>query len=172
MNRLNSMQIFVEVARASGFTAAANKIGLSRAQVSKSVMQLEQHLGTRLFNRTTRRISLTETGQIYLERCIDILQAIDAREDFTRYVFFLFMIMLMGVATIGTSAVSMVYGIKDFIGSYRGLYISKGKGVYLAGAILGAVTIILLIVFIIMLGQAPRYPISNLPALLIPGSFL
>ncbi len=38
MNRLNSMQIFVEVARAAGFSAAANKIGLSRAQVSKSVM--------------------------------------------------------------------------------------------------------------------------------------
>jgi len=103
---------------------------------------------------------------------INILQSIDAREDFTRYVFFLFMIMLMGVATIGTSAVSMVYGIKDFIGSYRGLYISKGKGIYLIGAILGAVTIILLIVFIIMLGQAPRYPVSNPPALLIPGSFL
>ena len=103
---------------------------------------------------------------------INILLAIDAREDFTRYVFFLFMIMLMGVATIGTSAVSMVYGIKDFIGSYRGLYISKGKGIYLIGAILGAVTIILLIVFIIMLGQAPRYPVSNPPALLIPGSFL
>lgn len=102
---------------------------------------------------------------------INILQVIDAREDFTRYVFFLFMIMLMGVATIGTSAVSMVYGIKDFIGSYRGLYISKGKGIYLIGAILGAVTIILLIVFIIMLGQAPRYPVSNLPALLIPGIF-
>ncbi len=103
---------------------------------------------------------------------INILQVIDAREDFTRYVFFLFMIMLMGVATIGTSAVSMVYGIKDFIGSYRGLYISKGKGIYLIGAILGAVTIILLIVFIIMLGQAPRHPVSNLPALLIPGVFL
>lgn len=103
---------------------------------------------------------------------INILQTMDAREDFTKYVFFLFMIMLMGVATIGTSAVSMVYGIKDFIGSYRGLYISKGKGVYLAGAILGAVTIILLIVFVIMLGQATRYPVNNLPALLIPGSFL
>jgi DNA-binding transcriptional LysR family regulator len=80
MDRLNSMQIFVEVARASSFTAAANKIGLSRAQVSKSVTQREQHLGTRLFNRTTRRISLTETGQIYLERCIDILQTIDETE--------------------------------------------------------------------------------------------
>jgi len=68
-----------------------------------------------------------------------------------RYVFFLFLILLMGVITIGTSAISMVFGIKDFIGSYRGLYISKGKGVYMAGAILGAVSIVLLIIFIIML---------------------
>ena len=82
---------------------------------------------------------------------INILQTLDAQEDFTRYVFFLFLILLMGVITIGTSAVSMVFGIKDFIGSYRGLYISKGKGVYMAGAILGAVSIVLLIIFIIML---------------------
>jgi DNA-binding transcriptional LysR family regulator len=80
MDRLRSMQIFVEVARAAGFTAAATRLGLSRAQVSKSVMQLEQHLGTRLFNRTTRRISLTDVGKAYLERCIDILQDIDETE--------------------------------------------------------------------------------------------
>jgi DNA-binding transcriptional LysR family regulator len=80
MDRLNSMKIFVEVARSAGFSAAASKIGLSRARVSKSVMQLEQHLGTRLFNRTTRRISLTEVGKIYLERCIAILQDIDETE--------------------------------------------------------------------------------------------
>ena len=82
---------------------------------------------------------------------INILQIMDAREDFTRYVFFLFLIMLMGIAAIGSSAVSIVFGIKDFIGSYRGMYISKGKGIYLAGAILGMITIILLIVFIIIL---------------------
>ena len=80
-----------------------------------------------------------------------ILQLMDAREDFIKYVFFLFLIMLMGVAAIGASAVAVVFGIKDFIGSYRGMYISKGKGMYLVGAILGAATIILLIVFIIML---------------------
>jgi len=80
MDRLRSMQIFVEVARAAGFSAAAARLGLSRAQVSKSVMQLEQHLGTRLFNRTTRRISLTDVGNAYLERCIDILQEIEETE--------------------------------------------------------------------------------------------
>jgi len=53
------MTLFVAVVKAESFSAAAEKIGLSRAQVSKSVMQLENHLGTRLLNRTTRRISLT-----------------------------------------------------------------------------------------------------------------
>jgi len=80
---------------------------------------------------------------------INILQTPDAREDFTRYVFSLFLILLMGVTAIGTSIVSMIYGIKDFKGAFRGLYISKGKGVYLAGAVLGSVSIVLFIVFII-----------------------
>jgi len=84
MNRLNSMVIFVEVVNGEGFTAAAEKIGLSRAQVSKSVMQLEAHLGTRLLNRTTRRVSLTEIGRIYYERCKAILHDIDEVEGIAR----------------------------------------------------------------------------------------
>jgi len=80
MDRLNSMAIFVEVVNGEGFTAAAEKIGLSRAQVSKSVKQLEEHLGTRLLNRTTRRISLTEIGRIYYERCKSILSDIEEIE--------------------------------------------------------------------------------------------
>ena len=80
MDRLNGMKTFVEVVNSEGFTAAANKIGLSRAQVSKSVMQLEAHLGARLLNRTTRRVSLTEIGRVYYERCKDILNDIDEIE--------------------------------------------------------------------------------------------
>jgi len=80
MDRLNSMTIFVEVVNGGGFTAAAEKIGLSRAQVSKSVKQLEEHLGTRLLNRTTRRISLTEIGRIYYERCKSVLSDIEEIE--------------------------------------------------------------------------------------------
>ena len=83
MDRLKSMTIFVEVVNGEGFTAAAEKVGLSRAQVSKSVMQLEAHLGTRLLNRTTRRVSLTEIGRIYYERCIAILHDIDEVEGIT-----------------------------------------------------------------------------------------
>jgi DNA-binding transcriptional LysR family regulator len=84
MDKLNSMTIFVEVVKNEGFTAAAQKIGLSRAQISKSVMQLEAHLGTRLLNRTTRRVSLTETGRAYYERCKTILDDIEENEEIAR----------------------------------------------------------------------------------------
>ena len=80
MNQLKCMALFVEVVKAESFSAAAEIIGLSRAQVSKSVMQLENHLGTRLLNRTTRRISLTETGQVYYEGCQVILSDIEEIE--------------------------------------------------------------------------------------------
>ena len=80
MDKLNSMSIFVEVVKGQSFTAAAEKTDYSRDQVSKSVNQLEAYLGTRLLNRTTRRISLTETGRIYYERCKAILTDIDEVE--------------------------------------------------------------------------------------------
>lgn len=81
MDKLSLMQSFVEVASQSGFTAAAEQLGVSRAHVSKSVMQLEQHLGTRLFNRTTRQVSLTETGRLYFERCQQVLEDINEIEQ-------------------------------------------------------------------------------------------
>lgn len=77
MDRFHNMSVFVEVVEQGGFTAAMDKTGLSRAQVSKLVMQLEEHLGTRLLNRTTRSISLTEMGRIYYERCKALLVEVD-----------------------------------------------------------------------------------------------
>lgn len=84
MDRLNGMTTFVEVVKMGSFTLAAEKLNLSRAQVSKTIMQLEAHLDTRLLNRTTRTISLNEIGQIYYERCLTILQDIDDIEGITR----------------------------------------------------------------------------------------
>lgn len=81
MDKLGNMNNFVEVVNTGGFTAAADKIGLSRAQISKSVMQLEEHLGARLLNRTTRKVSLTETGRSYYARCKEILEDIKEIED-------------------------------------------------------------------------------------------
>ncbi len=78
------MSTFVQVVDGGSFSAAAERLGLSRAQVSKSVMQLEAHLGTRLLNRTTRRISLTDSGRIYYERSLVILNEVAEAEEYAR----------------------------------------------------------------------------------------
>lgn len=64
------MEIFVEVARLRSFTAAGRRLGLTRAMVSKHIMQLEQKLDARLLHRSTREVSLTDIGQAYLEPCM------------------------------------------------------------------------------------------------------
>lgn len=76
MDRLTSMQAFVAVVESGGFTAAAERLPISRAGVSKHISTLETRLGVRLLNRTTRQISLTEAGQAYYERCVQILEDI------------------------------------------------------------------------------------------------
>jgi DNA-binding transcriptional LysR family regulator len=77
MDKLATMRAFAETARAGGFAQAARSLGLSRSQVAKSVGALEAELGARLLHRTTRRLGLTEAGQTYLERALDILAALD-----------------------------------------------------------------------------------------------
>ncbi len=80
MDQLNSMKAFVAVADAGHFATASERLGLSRAMASKLVMDLEAHLGLRLLNRTTRKVSLTDPGAAYLERCRDILAALEEAE--------------------------------------------------------------------------------------------
>jgi DNA-binding transcriptional LysR family regulator len=80
MDQLTSMKAFVAVAETGQFALASERLGLSRAMASKLVMDLEAHLGLRLLNRTTRKVSLTEPGAAYLERCRDILSAIEEAE--------------------------------------------------------------------------------------------
>ena len=84
MDRFNAMSTFVQVVDGGSFSAAADRLGLSRAQVSKSVMQLEAHLETRLLNRTTRRISLTDSGRLYYARSLQILEELAEAEDCAR----------------------------------------------------------------------------------------
>ncbi|WP_061533197.1 LysR substrate-binding domain-containing protein [Collimonas arenae] len=80
MDRLTSMQIFVRVVEKGGFSAAAEEAGISPTMVGKHVRQLEEQLGVRLLNRTTRRQSLTEIGHLYFERCKQALQEIEAAD--------------------------------------------------------------------------------------------
>jgi DNA-binding transcriptional LysR family regulator len=77
MDPLQSMKVFVRVAQHVGFAAAARDLRMSTAAVSKHVAALEARVGARLFDRTTRRVALTEAGGIYLEHCISCLQAFE-----------------------------------------------------------------------------------------------
>lgn len=80
MNRLTAMEVFVHVAEEGGFSAAARRLELSKSAVSKHVQALEQYLGVRLLNRTTRRLALTEAGSGFYERCADILAQLGEAE--------------------------------------------------------------------------------------------
>ncbi|MCY0388041.1 LysR family transcriptional regulator [Robbsia sp. Bb-Pol-6] len=80
MDTLNNMRIFTRVVDAGGFTAAARQLNATTAQVSRAVSDLETHLRTRLLNRTTRRLAVTEAGQRYLQRCAHILAIVDEAE--------------------------------------------------------------------------------------------
>lgn len=77
MDRLTSMRVFLRVIDEGGFAAAARALDLSPAVVTRLVADLEDHLGTRLLHRTTRRQSLTEAGEQYLQRVRHILQDLD-----------------------------------------------------------------------------------------------
>lgn len=71
------MRAFVEVARAGSFVAAARRLGASTSSISRLVSDLEAWLNVPLFRRTTRRLSLTDPGRLYLERCAAIVEAAD-----------------------------------------------------------------------------------------------
>jgi DNA-binding transcriptional LysR family regulator len=80
MDRLAAMQAFVNVVEAGSFVRAAEKLGSSTSSTSRLIADLETHLGARLLNRTTRKLSLTETGQAYYERCVQLLADVDEAE--------------------------------------------------------------------------------------------
>ncbi|HEY2024393.1 LysR family transcriptional regulator [Paraburkholderia sp.] len=81
MNQLQSMRVFVKVADLGSFVGAAGALDLSTAVVTRHVADLEARLGTRLLNRTTRRLSLTESGATYLERVRHILTDLEGVEQ-------------------------------------------------------------------------------------------
>ncbi len=80
MDLVTQMRVFVRVAEAQGFTAAARQLGVSKSVVSKYIGELEDRLGVRLLHRTTRSLSLTEHGAGYYERCTHILAEIEEAE--------------------------------------------------------------------------------------------
>jgi LysR family transcriptional regulator for bpeEF and oprC len=81
MDQLQGMRVFTRVAELGSFVRAANALDLSRAMASSYVAQLEKHLGTRLLHRTTRKVSVSPQGAVYLEHCKRILAELDAADD-------------------------------------------------------------------------------------------
>lgn len=81
MNLIHAMRVFVAVADLRSFRRAAQQLGVSNALVTRSVAMLEAHLHTRLINRTTRNVSLTEAGQHYLSGCNSVLEELDHLEQ-------------------------------------------------------------------------------------------
>lgn len=75
------MRVFRQVVESGGFTAAATVLEMSVAMVSKHVLHLENHLGLRLLNRTSRKVALNEPGARYYERCCEILDQLEEAES-------------------------------------------------------------------------------------------
>jgi len=80
MDTLNGIKTFRQVVESGSFAAAAHRLDISTAMVSKRVMHVEQRLGVRLLNRNSRALSLTEAGRVYFERCKTILEDLQATE--------------------------------------------------------------------------------------------
>ncbi|HUP29414.1 MAG TPA: LysR substrate-binding domain-containing protein [Usitatibacter sp.] len=81
MQDLERMAIFASVVETKSFSGAARRLGMSKSMVSKQITQLEKSLGTRLLNRTTRAMSLTETGAVFYEHCSRIVQELELAKD-------------------------------------------------------------------------------------------
>lgn len=80
MDRFEAMRVFAAVVDAGSFVAASDALPMSKAAVSRHVAELESHLGVRLLNRTTRRLSLTPEGEVFHARCKEVLASVDEAE--------------------------------------------------------------------------------------------
>jgi len=81
VDRFGAIQVFAQVVESGSFAKAADRLGLSTSATSRQVADLEAHLQTRLLNRTTRRVSLTESGQAFYERAVQLLADLEEAEQ-------------------------------------------------------------------------------------------
>jgi DNA-binding transcriptional LysR family regulator len=79
---LNDVRLFIRVIEHNSFTAAADKLGIQKSTISRRIAQLEDELGVRLLQRTTRKLSLTSEGQDLFQRCQPLLDELDSVEDY------------------------------------------------------------------------------------------
>ena len=118
MDTLTSIKVFRQIIESGTFVAAAERLDLSTAMVSKHVMHVEKRLGVRLLNRNSRTLSLTEAGRVYYERCKAILADLEETE---------LELGSLGTTARGTLRVTAPtwvagQGLAEFLGRYRERY--------------------------------------------------
>ncbi|WP_395068035.1 LysR family transcriptional regulator [Paraburkholderia silvatlantica] len=86
MDRLDALQLFTRIVELSSFSRAAETLDIPRATVSHAIKELEQRLGTRLLERSTRHVRTTLDGQVFYERCVHVLSELDDAEAALRHV--------------------------------------------------------------------------------------
>ena len=118
MDRLLSMRVFQRVIDEGGFAAAARALDMSPAVVTRLVADLEEHLGTRLLHRSTRRVSLSEAGESYLARVRAILQDIDEADALAN----LHTQELAGELHVLATPVLATYVLAPLVAGFRALY--------------------------------------------------
>jgi DNA-binding transcriptional LysR family regulator len=118
LDKLLEMTVFVEVARAGNFSAAARALNLTPSAVSRLVTRLERRLGARLFNRTTRLVKLTEAGEAYLQPCVTVLDQINDAEELLAG----FGTEPRGVLTVNSTADFAKYCLLPILPRFKALY--------------------------------------------------
>lgn len=118
MNRLLWIRVFERVAEEGGFAAAARAMDISPPVVTRLIAELEAYLGTRLFQRTTRRVSLTEAGEKYLQRVRQILEDVDEADALARA----HTNELAGRLRVNTQPVLSTYVIAPLLAAFRQRY--------------------------------------------------
>lgn len=84
MDRIDLFRVFARVVECSSFTRAADTLGMPRSSVSAAILELEGRLGARLLNRTTRKVTPTQDGLSFYERCVDLVSDVEEAEDLFR----------------------------------------------------------------------------------------
>ncbi|MEI2605040.1 LysR family transcriptional regulator [Erwinia aphidicola] len=85
-NHFQDMVLFASLVEEGSFTKLADKLGLPKSRVSQRINNLEEHVGVRLLNRSTRRVSMTSAGETYLQFCHEIIQTAEKAEEFSQLV--------------------------------------------------------------------------------------
>ena len=127
MDRLTSLTAFVRVADSGGFSAAGRHLNMSTSMVSNHIQSLEDRLGARLLHRTTRKVSLTEVGKAYYDRCIQILSDIEQADDIVGAL----QSTPRGTLRVYTATHIVQYiapAISEFLSSYPGVKVDLSMG--------------------------------------------